>query len=91
MAKLLAGVVFLFVIGGAGTVAHAAPWCAFYGPSTYNCGFHTYAQCLATVRGAGGWCRQNSSRAAIASRPGEGRVTIGTESSQCGSSDVGIA
>jgi len=43
MAKLLAGVVFLFVIGGAGTVAHAAPWCAFYGPSTYNCGFHTYA------------------------------------------------
>jgi hypothetical protein len=59
MAKLLAGVVLLFVIGGAGTVAHAAPWCAFYGPSTYNCGFHTNAQCLATVRGAGGWCRQN--------------------------------
>ena len=59
MVKLLAGLVFLIVIGAAGTPAHAAAWCAFYGPSTYNCGFHTYAQCLATVRGAGGWCRQN--------------------------------
>ena len=38
------------------------PWCAQYTGSrggATNCGFHTYAQCLATVRGAGGYCVQN--------------------------------
>jgi Protein of unknown function (DUF3551) len=59
MIKLLGSLAFLLMIGGAGTPAQAAAWCAFYSPSTYNCGFHTYQQCLATVRGAGGWCRQN--------------------------------
>jgi hypothetical protein len=59
MNKLFAALLLLIVIAGAGTGAHAAAWCAFYGPSTYNCGFRTYEQCLATVRGAGGWCRQN--------------------------------
>ena len=46
-------------MAGTGTSAQAAPWCAFYDPSTYNCGFHSFEQCLATVRGAGGWCRPN--------------------------------
>jgi len=59
MKKLIGGLTFLIAIGAAGTPAQAAAWCAFYGPSTYNCGFHTCEQCLATVRGAGGWCRQN--------------------------------
>jgi hypothetical protein len=59
MAKYLAGLAFLIALGATGGAVQAAPWCAFYGPSTYNCGFHSYAQCLATVRGAGGWCRQN--------------------------------
>jgi Protein of unknown function (DUF3551) len=49
----------LFLLIGSGTAAEAAPWCAFYGSSTYNCGFYSYEQCLATVRGAGGYCRQN--------------------------------
>jgi hypothetical protein len=31
----------------------------FYDASTYDCGFHSFQQCLATVRGADGWCRQN--------------------------------
>jgi hypothetical protein len=35
------------------------PWCAYYnfgfGGAT-NCGFVTYQQCLATVRGVGGSC-----------------------------------
>jgi len=58
MNKLIGGLAVAFLLG-MGTSADAAAWCAFYGPSTYNCGFHTYQQCLATVQGAGGWCRQN--------------------------------
>jgi hypothetical protein len=39
------------------------PWCADYsgernGGGT-NCGFVTRAQCMATISGIGGWCRQN--------------------------------
>jgi hypothetical protein len=41
--------VLLFLVGGTGSGAQAAPWCAFYDASTYNCGFHTFEQCLATV------------------------------------------
>jgi hypothetical protein len=59
MNKLIVGAALLLSVVGTGTSAQAAPWCAFYGPSTYNCGFHTFEQCLATVRGAGGWCRPN--------------------------------
>jgi hypothetical protein len=38
------------------------PWCAvygFWGESGTNCGFVSFAQCLDTIRGAGGSCRQN--------------------------------
>jgi Protein of unknown function (DUF3551) len=59
MTKLIGGLTLLFLVGGTGTAANAAPWCAFYDASTYNCGFHTYQQCLETVRGAGGYCRPN--------------------------------
>jgi Protein of unknown function (DUF3551) len=59
MSKLIGGVALLFLITGTGTSAKAAPWCAFYDFSTYNCGFYSYEQCLATVRGSGGYCRQN--------------------------------
>jgi len=59
MKKLIGGAALLFLVGGTGSGAQAAPWCAFYDASTYNCGFHTFEQCLATVRGAGGWCRPN--------------------------------
>jgi len=38
--------------------AHAAPWCANYGFRT-NCGFHTFAQCMATVSGNAGFCSRN--------------------------------
>jgi hypothetical protein len=43
--------------------AQGYPWCAYYdvwGGST-NCGFVTYQQCLATVRGVGGSCGPNPS------------------------------
>jgi hypothetical protein len=43
--------------------AHAqyAPWCAQYGSQTgsYDCSYYTFEQCMATVRGVGGFCQQN--------------------------------
>jgi hypothetical protein len=46
--------------------AHAAPWCSEYsggggggcGGGT-NCGFYSFEQCLANVRGIGGFCVRN--------------------------------
>jgi hypothetical protein len=35
------------------------PWCARYDWTTYNCGFVSFEQCLATTRGAGGRCEPN--------------------------------
>ena len=39
------------------------PWCANYGGRNMggaaNCGFVTFAQCMATVSGNGGWCGVN--------------------------------
>jgi uncharacterized protein DUF3551 len=59
----------LFILGVFATVAciekpAAAdrPWCADYDAQDggfTNCGFSTYQQCLATVRGAGGSCGPN--------------------------------
>ena len=43
-------------------VAREYPWCAYYnfarGGAT-NCGWATFEQCLATVRGIGGTCGLN--------------------------------
>jgi len=35
------------------------PWCVYYDAWTYNCGFASLRQCLATASGAGGACRPN--------------------------------
>ncbi|MBX6329601.1 MAG: DUF3551 domain-containing protein [Pseudolabrys sp.] len=39
------------------------PWCAQYGgpggDGGRNCGFTTFAQCMATVSGVGGFCERN--------------------------------
>jgi hypothetical protein len=37
------------------------PWCAQYRPplDAVNCGFTSFQQCLATVRGIGGYCYPN--------------------------------
>jgi hypothetical protein len=45
--------------------AQYQPWCSVYtrGAGT-NCGFYTYAQCLANVSGIGGWCIRNPHAAA---------------------------
>ena len=38
------------------------PWCAIYdtGDAAQNCGFVSFEQCMADVRGIGGFCQQNN-------------------------------
>jgi hypothetical protein len=45
-----------------GAQAQNYPWCAVYnvGDNAYNCGFATYEQCAATIRGIGGFCERNT-------------------------------
>lgn len=67
MRALILSVAICAVLAGA---AHAKPrfggeqsgaWCVFYDPYTYNCGFATLQQCLATTSGVGGACQPNPS------------------------------
>ena len=55
------GVLALTALAGGGSPAEARsyPWCVFYDPSTYNCGFTSYEQCQRTAFGSGGFCRPN--------------------------------
>ncbi len=52
-----------FAFGGAAE-AQNYPWCAEYGGGEMgggtNCGFTTYAQCMATLSGMGGFCNRNT-------------------------------
>ena len=48
---------------GQSAEARDYPWCAIYdfgGDSATNCGFDSFEQCLATVRGIGGFCERNT-------------------------------
>jgi uncharacterized protein DUF3551 len=56
MAGLLAAAV---LVDAGARNAEAAAWCAWYDAYTYNCGYYTFEQCLATIRGAGGYCARN--------------------------------
>jgi hypothetical protein len=53
----MAGTVLL--LPGESAQAREYPWCARYDWSTYNCGFVSFQQCLATISGIGGRCEQN--------------------------------
>ena len=56
----MAGLVAAALLADAGARnAEAAAWCAWYDAYTYNCGYYTFEQCLATIRGAGGYCARN--------------------------------
>jgi hypothetical protein len=45
-----------------GGVAHAeGSWCAYDVRGGTNCGFHSYAQCMANISGIGGSCSPNPS------------------------------
>ena len=60
MSKLARGLLLTAIVAATSSDAHATgTWCAFYDSSTYNCGFHSYQQCYATIFGNGGWCRPN--------------------------------
>jgi hypothetical protein len=61
MNKLIGAFALLALLGATGTPANAAAWCAYYDPSTYNCGFHTLEQCRANISGVGGYCAPNYS------------------------------
>ena len=56
---LLGAAAMALFASGSAAQARWAPWCAWYDPYTYNCGFHTFEQCLATIAGAGGYCARN--------------------------------
>jgi hypothetical protein len=58
LAALVAG------FGALATPAAAAPtypWCARYSSTGGECSFNTFAQCLQTVSGIGGFCQANPS------------------------------
>jgi hypothetical protein len=48
---------------GSRVQAQNYPWCAQYagaGGGATNCGFVSYAQCMQTLQGMGGFCVQNT-------------------------------
>jgi hypothetical protein len=47
---------------GASAQAQNYPWCAYYGNGNEgtNCGFVSFAQCMADVSGIGGYCEPNN-------------------------------
>jgi hypothetical protein len=68
--------VFAVIIAALSLTAHAAsaqareyPWCARYDTWSYNCGFTTFGQCLATISGAGGICERNPRAVALNDAP----------------------
>jgi hypothetical protein len=71
---------FAAAIAGAAAPARAQnyPWCAQYamgddGGGT-NCGFVSYAQCMATLSGMGGFCNRNTQYVPAAGPIGEHRA-----------------
>jgi hypothetical protein len=61
---LLAAIAIVVMAGFVSlTLANEYPWCAQYGGGPNgggrNCGFLSYAQCMETIRGMGGFCERN--------------------------------
>jgi hypothetical protein len=62
MRHILVAGAFAFVVlaqSSATAQERQYPWCARYDWTTYNCGFVSYGQCLATISGVGGRCEPN--------------------------------
>jgi Protein of unknown function (DUF3551) len=49
------------VLSGTDAVAQYYPWCSIYSDKvgSSNCGFVSFQQCMANVRGIGGFCIAN--------------------------------
>jgi hypothetical protein len=63
LSLLALGIVVAGAAAGTGAQAQNYPWCAQYSGSmggTTNCGFISFDQCMATVRGVGGFCMPNN-------------------------------
>ena len=73
MRILLVLLAIFAVTAGTGSRAQAQnyPWCAIYdvGDTSYNCGFVSREQCMATVRGIGGFCNLNAQYVPPAAHP----------------------
>ena len=57
------GILVAAVAMGDPAQAQNYPWCAQYagaGGGATNCGFVSYAQCMQTLQGMGGFCVQNT-------------------------------
>ena len=59
MRLLIALAIFLAAVTLDSRREAAAQWCAYYDAYTYTCGFVSFNQCLATISGVGGSCRQD--------------------------------
>jgi hypothetical protein len=56
---ILCGALLAAMLIDAQAEAKAGSWCSFYDATTYNCGFNSYAQCMANISGVGGLCSPN--------------------------------
>ncbi len=58
----LSGLLLATAAIATGAQAQNYPWCAYYGSGNEgtNCGFSTYAQCMADVSGIGGFYQINN-------------------------------
>jgi uncharacterized protein DUF3551 len=70
--SLALAIPLVLVIPTQETAAQNYPWCTAgsYKDGARDCGFQTYEQCMAAVRGAGGYCEQNQMyRATVGASP----------------------
>jgi len=61
--SLLLGILIAVAATATSVQAQNYPWCAQYagaGGGATNCGFVSYAQCMQTLQGMGGFCVQNT-------------------------------
>lgn len=59
---IIAGAAMLSALAATSAHAQNYPWCSQYTGSmggSMNCGFSTFDQCMANVRGIGGFCVRN--------------------------------
>ena len=60
---LIVGAVALLTLAGSPTGAQAGAWCSEEmsgsGDGATNCGYSSWAQCMQSARGSGGFCSRN--------------------------------
>jgi hypothetical protein len=77
---IFAGSLMLLALGSLTAPATAQtnyPWCSNFadGFGGTNCGFVSYEQCMATVRGSGGYCDKNDTYRPQAGAPSGGAAS----------------